>query len=532
MSESNQNLKYGLVIVLVAIIAAASAIVGISVLTSPPPFQPPAAEVDIQVINGETTLYLNYSTLLTLPSTEGISSYQNQFENWRGGGNYAGTTLASIVELVGGIDSNDVIRVNATDGYTQYFAHYNLYPNATFAAVQGELILAYSFNDTTPTDWEDGPRLAFLTPDGAYSNDDANQTTHISWFVGSAGARWVSNVASIEVLQDTYIGGSIHFTIIDGTEEHTMYLVDLALMDSLEGFSAYQKQTGTWGGNGTYVGVPLLDVIKSVTNVDANDIIRVNATDDYSQDFAYYNLYPNATFAAVQGELILAYSFNDTLPTAWSQGPRLAFLTPDGAYSNDDANQTTHISWFVGSAGARWVSNVASIEVLADLYIDGYLKIIDGTEEYTVYLVDLALMDSLEGYSAYQGLSGNWRGNGTYLGVALSVILELITTIDDDDVVNVSANDGYHQLFAYYNLYPNSSIKAIQGDLILAYGYNGVIVPQWVDGLRLAFLAPDGGYSNDDASQTTHPLWYSGSGSARWVKNVCTIEIIRDSFPP
>jgi hypothetical protein len=339
-------------------------------------------------------------------------------------------------------------------------------------------------------------------------------------------------VASIEILQNTYIGGSLNFKVIDGAKEYIVYLVDLALMYNLEGYSTYQKKTGNWGGNGTYLGVPLSAVIESVTTFDANDIIRVNATDDYSQNFGYYNLYPNASFAAVQGELILAYSYNDTIPTAWSDGPRLAFLTPDGAYSNDDANQTTHSSWFSGSAGARWVSNVASIEILADLYIGGFLKIIDGTEEYKIYLVDLALMDSLEGYSAYQGISGNWRGNGTYLGIVLSFILELTTTIDDNDVVNVSANDGYYQLFAFYNLYPNSSLKAIQGDLILAYGYNSAIVPEWVDGLRLAFLAPDGGYSNEDASQTTHPLWYSGSGSARWVKNVYMIEIIRDSYPP
>ncbi len=57
------------------------------------------------------------------------------------------------------------------------------------------------------------------------------------------------------------------------------------------------------------------------------------------------------------------------------------------------------------------------------------------------------------------------------------------------------------------------------------------MVPAWPDGPRLAFLAPDGSYSNSDASQTTHPTWFS-SASARWVKNVATIEIIRDSFPP
>ncbi|MFX1575854.1 MAG: hypothetical protein ACFFCF_01635 [Promethearchaeota archaeon] len=368
MTESHQNLKYGVVIVLVAIVVAAGAIVGIRILTSPPSFQPPAADVDVQVINGDTIINLNYSTLLTLTPTEGDSSYQNRFENWQGSGTYVGVTISSIVELVGGIDTNDVIRVNATDGYIQYFAYYNLYPNASFAPVQGDLILAYSYNSTTPTDWEDGPRIAFLPDDGAYSNDDAAQTTHPAWFSGSAGARWVSNVASIEILQDVYVGGSLHFTIIDGDEEYKVYLVDLALMDSLEGYSAYQKYTGSWGGNGTYIGVPFSAILELVTIIDDNDFVNVTANDGYYQLFAYYNLYPNSSIKAIQGDLIFAYSYNGDIVPAWDYGPQLVFLAPDGGYSNTDASQTTHPSWFSGSASARWVKYVSIIEIVRDSF--------------------------------------------------------------------------------------------------------------------------------------------------------------------
>jgi len=359
-------MKIGLAIVIVAIVIAAGALIGIRLLT--PPVSPLEGEVDVDLINGETVQNLNFSFLSSLPQLTEFTSYQNRFENWRSPGIYVGVSLATLVEQVGGIDANDIVRVNATDGYSQYFAYYNLYPNASFTMLQGELILAYAYNNTTPTSWEDGPRIAFLPDDGGYSNDDANQTTHPAWFSGSAGARWVSNVASIEILHDVYISGSLHFTLIDGVEELKVYLVDLALMNSREGYSAYQRITGNWGGNGTYVGVTLSAIIELVTTIDANDVVNVSASDGYTQSFAYYNIYPNSSIYALQGDLILAYIYNGVIVSTWTDGPRLAFLAPDGGYSNDDANKTTHPTWFSGSGSTRWVKNVFTIEILQDSF--------------------------------------------------------------------------------------------------------------------------------------------------------------------
>ncbi|MDO8055371.1 MAG: hypothetical protein Q6361_00780, partial [Candidatus Hermodarchaeota archaeon] len=242
---------------------------------------------------------------------------------------------------------------------------------------------------------------------------------------------------------------------------------------------------------------------------------------------------PNATIKALQGDLVLAYSLNGTTSPTWTDGPKTAFLPMDGAYSIDDANVTTHPAWFGGSGGARWVRNVASIEVMQDVYIGGSYRItvIDDGDEKDVYLVDLALMDQKEGFTAYQNLAGFWGGNGTYKGVTFANIIELVTTIDDNDVVNVSAN-GDTKSFAYFNIYPNTSIHNIQGDLILAYSYNGTLATAWADGPRVAFLAPDGGYSNVDASLTIHPAWFEGSGDSFWVKNMLTITIIPNGLPP
>jgi hypothetical protein len=367
VTKTERSFKYGLVIVIIAVIVGAGAILGISILTIPPAKPPPTGEVDVQVINGDNTFNLNYSTLLTLTPIEGSSSFQNRFGNWRGTGTYIGAPLSAIVELVGGMDSNDLIRVNATDGYYQYYTYDNLYPAISFSTLQGNLVLAYSYNETTPTAWADGPQTAFIPADEAFSNDDANQTTHPAFFFGSAGARWVRNVDSIEVIHDVYIASTYHVTVIDGDTERDVYPVDLALMPNLEGLTGFQNKMGNWPMNGTYQGVLLSAIIELITTIDADDIVNVTASDGiYEQSFAYYNLYPNSTIYAFQGDLILAYVFNGTVMPTWVDAPMIAFLPTDGGYSNLDASATTESAWFFGSAGARWVRNVLTIEIIRD----------------------------------------------------------------------------------------------------------------------------------------------------------------------
>jgi len=355
---------YGVVIVLAAIIVSAGAIAALYQLSQVSPLS--TSDLYVQVKKGSTTVDLDYAAVTAMQTLQGASQYQNRFGNWGGAGTYIGVLLADLLELVGGIDQNDVVCVNATDGYAQYFAYYNLYPNTSIKALQGDLVLAYSLDGTTPPTWTDGPKTAFLPTDGAYSNDDANATTHPAWYSGSGGARWVRNVASIEVIPDVYIGGSYHINVINGEDEEDVFLVDLALMNQKEGFTAYQNMTGYWGGNGTYKGVPLADIIELVAPIDSNDIVKVSSN-GYMKSFAYFNFYPNASVYNIQGDLIIAYSYNGTIATTWADGPQVAFLAPDGGYSNVDASLTIHPAWFGGSGGSFWVKNVLTITILPNV---------------------------------------------------------------------------------------------------------------------------------------------------------------------
>jgi len=204
-----QDMKIGLALVAIALIAAGGAFLALRLIFPPGTGENgggSGSSFTVKVIGsgGQQEATLNLSALQALEVTQGLSAYQNRLGNWGGNGTYTGVRLSILVELVGGIDSNDVVEVEASDGYTQRFAYYNLYPNDTFHAIQGDLILAYKYNGTIPPAWEDGPQIAFLPPDEAYSVEDANQTTHPAWFEGTGGGRWVKRVSIIRVIADAY----------------------------------------------------------------------------------------------------------------------------------------------------------------------------------------------------------------------------------------------------------------------------------------------------------------------------------------
>ncbi len=399
-------MKIGLAIVTAAIIIAGGTLILLPYFLPP---SPPSDSTSIRVIDGDNEVNFTVDQLTLMSVIQGNSSYQNRFYNWGGSGEYLGPRLSTILEAASiTIGVNDTVKVTASDGYAQYFAYYNLYPNTSFHNIQGDLILAYSYNGSTPgsdsNPWQDGPSIAFLPSDQGYSVDDANQTTHPAWFDGSAGARWNRNVVRIEVLRDSYFGGFNYIRLIDGEEEERVYWLELAQMNTLEEYSAYQKKTGFWGGNGTYIGPLLSDVVELIGTIDQDDVVRVNASDGYSVSYAHYNLYPNSSIYEIQGDLILAYSFNGTKVSDWGDGPQTAFLPSDEAYNNTDAEDTTHPSWFYGSAGARWVRNVLTIEILSNTYPP-----VPKTSALTITKTSLSIPD-IDAHSpdSHIGASSTW----------------------------------------------------------------------------------------------------------------------------
>ncbi len=160
------------------------------------------------------------------------------------------------------------------------------------------------------------------------------------------------------------------------------------------------------------------------------------------------------------------------------------------------------------------------------------ILLINDSNSLTVTSSQIEGMNSTEAFSSFQNRYLNWGNQGTYKGVLLSDLVELIGTMGPNDAVEVKAADDYSQYYSYDNLYPNETFLEIQGPLILAYEYNGSAPPSWSDGPRTVFLPEDGGYSVDDANMTTPPSWFDGTGGGRCVKNVKSIELLHGFYPP
>jgi predicted phosphodiesterase len=160
----------------------------------------PSLPRDVVSIKGLTEdMTLTLDDLIQMETVTEFSSFQNQYDNWRGHGTYSGVAISDLIDLVGGMGINDTLVVRSFDGYAQEFGFSNVYPNTTWNEIQGPMVLAYSYNGTSVLDWADGMRLVMMPSDGGYSNLDAIQTSE-SDDVISAGARWVRFVSLIEVI--------------------------------------------------------------------------------------------------------------------------------------------------------------------------------------------------------------------------------------------------------------------------------------------------------------------------------------------
>jgi DMSO/TMAO reductase YedYZ molybdopterin-dependent catalytic subunit len=133
-------------------------------------------------------------------------------------------------------------------------------------------------------------------------------------------------------------------------------------------------------------------------------------------------------------------------------------------------------------------------------------------------------MTAITRNGSYQNSYGNVRGVGVYTGVLISDLVELVGGMLEDHRVQLTAADGYNQTFEYSKVYPNTTIWDIQGDMILAYEYNGTTMPEYERGFQLMFLPEDEYYSNADANATTDPDPY-GAGP-QLVSNVVEIRVL------
>jgi len=149
------------------------------------------------------------------------------------------------------------------------------------------------------------------------------------------------------------------------------------------------------------------------------------------------------------------------------------------------------------------------------------------SKEFT--LTELKDLTNISGTSEYQNSFGNYRDKGIYRGVPISVFAESVGGIQKGDILVVTSEDNYTQIYPYENIFPSTEWEAIQGTMILAYEFNGTQIPDWNAGLRIAFIPADGQYSNIDSTNTSSLESIESSGSRKWSKYVVKLEFKREN---
>jgi hypothetical protein len=132
-------------------------------LETSPPVLPPM-NLTVIGLNG-TSVFLNSTDIANLPSVSGLGGY-NTVDN------YTGVSITTLCDLVGGINSDDVVRITAADNYSQTFTYEQIidgnFTNATHSQPL-TLIIAYYKNDANLT--TQGPLMsAIIGPEGLLTN--------------------------------------------------------------------------------------------------------------------------------------------------------------------------------------------------------------------------------------------------------------------------------------------------------------------------------------------------------------------------
>ncbi|MFX1561666.1 MAG: hypothetical protein ACFFBL_13840 [Promethearchaeota archaeon] len=304
-----------------------------------------APEVAVTGVDG-TSVNISLADMFAMSIVTREGSYQNSNGNVIGVGVYTGVLISDLVELTGGMLEDDSVRITASDGYSQTFDYNKVYPNTTEWDTQGDMVLAYGYNNTIVPDYELGYQLIFLPEDRYYSNADANATTDPNPY--TAGSQCVGNVAEIKVLPGLVVD-------VAGTVEG-FKLREITKRTSISGEGGYRRSNGIISGPFNFTGVSVFDLISGVATLPSNYTLIAIAIDGWNSQYTKAEVEGTVDgytptgdpLEEIQSTMLIAYE-EDGSPIADEDGPlRIVFI-------NEDGNLTD---------GYRWVRQVICLTIL------------------------------------------------------------------------------------------------------------------------------------------------------------------------
>jgi hypothetical protein len=304
----------------------------------------------------------------------GVKSHGNEIS---GVGTYTGIPVSALIDLVGGMTSDETLTAKTSDNYTMTYS-YNQVVNgqdiSTYDAVSGaqttatqpvKLVLTY-YREGTALPSDEGPlRIGVLGSEGFITQGNlwakwviqlkvnpsisptatpthtptASPTaTPITTYTASPTA------TPTPTLMITIPDTQVKVKGADGTTV-TLNATQLATYTQTSGLGGkFKSQTGTFD-YGTYAGVSMTTLLDTVGGMSSSQVLCVTGADGYAKNYTYaqvtgstltmYDPVSNATVTPTNPvTMILAYYLNSTatnLP-AYTDGSYLitAFVGSDG----------------------------------------------------------------------------------------------------------------------------------------------------------------------------------------------------------
>jgi len=280
-----------------------------------------ASSVALTVEGKNGTQVYSLTDLQSMPYLQNITSFQNGIGNWKGYGLYRGVPISYLVDQVGGMRPGDTVSIIASDNYSQTFSFNNLYNNWTDQTLQGNMIVAYSFNGTVVPDWTSGMETAFLPTDHAFSNNDCAATSTLDMKESSAAGRFVKDVTRI-VVNYAYWNLTISsWNVSLGKASPSIVYGDIQIknISAYTASGGYIKLNGARVGPDNFTGVNISSLLNAVGGISPNSSLLVGARDGYNLTFT------NQQVLNVNVTMMLAYEMNGAAIDS-SIGPRLVFV--------------------------------------------------------------------------------------------------------------------------------------------------------------------------------------------------------------
>ncbi|MBN1677582.1 MAG: hypothetical protein JW880_03500 [Candidatus Thermoplasmatota archaeon] len=449
----------------------------------------------VQVVGKTGETQLDLTDLEGMTYFEAVSSYQNSFGNWRGNGTYGGVLLSEIADLVGGMVAGDVMTITADDGYWQNYSYYQVYADLNYADIQGDIILAYKFNGTSAPDWEDGPMVAVLSPDGAFSNMDFNATADRDPEYSratSAGSLWTRLVSKITI-SPLYTEWAVTLGDLEGSETE-LTRTEYVTLDYWFGESYVDAKLRNWSG------APLTAVLGLIDDDDPTSY--------------------NASLAASN------YSVEVSAADGYSKVMSIECLTADVCILADKLNGTAleeddYPLKLVGPAllSTQRISQVASITMIPLQETVLTVQCDDTILDFTMY--DVKGLSAMTSYGGFIKTTGAVIGPNEYTGVKLTDLVALVSSAEDYSV-EVTATDGYSMVYSYsqvhdgtFAFYDTNGVLQGTGNFVMIVAYEQDGLPLFDMDLRIAIV-------DDSAPITDGHFW------SKYVRNITILPVVRE----